>query len=91
MNTELSKMMELYDVLSLNDKRNEFSLLLSKSNEIINTLLKMEQIENDLNIKNYNSSSDSKMTEDEMLTFLYEDMWNIKNKLLTLLIFKSNS
>jgi len=31
------------------------------------------------------------MTEDQMLTFLYEDVWNIKNKLLTLLIFKSNS
>ena len=91
MRTELNKMMELYDGLSLNDKRNEFSSLLEKSNEIINTLLKMEQIENDLKIKNYNSASDSKMTEGEMLTFLYEDMWNIKNKLLTLLIFKSNS
>jgi len=91
MNKELTQMMELYDGLSLNDKRNEFSSLLEKSSEIINTLLKMEQIENDLKIKNYNSATDSEMTEDQMLTFLYEDVWNIKNKLLTLLIFKSNS
>jgi len=44
MNKELTQMMELYDGLSLNDKRNEFSSLLEKSSEIINTLLKMEKI-----------------------------------------------
>jgi len=28
------------------------------------------------------------MTEDEILTFFYEDLWNIKNKVLSLLISK---
>ncbi len=84
------EMMRLYNELSINDKRNEFSSLLEKTNQIVSELLKIEQIPNDLTIKNYNSTSDSKLTEGEMYTFLYEDLWNIKNRLLTFLILKSS-
>ena len=84
------EMMRLYNELSINDKRNEFSSLLEKTNQIVSELLKIEQIPSDLTIKNYNSSSDSKLTEGEMYTFLYEDLWNLKNRLLTFLILKSS-
>ena len=50
----------------------------------------MEQIENNLKIKNYDANKDLYLSESQILTYFYEDMWNIKNKLLTLLIFKSN-
>ena len=90
MNSSHEEMMRLYDELSMNDKRNEFSSLLEKTNQIVSELLKIEQLQNDLKIKNYNSLYDSKLTESQMFTFLYEDLWNVKNRLLTLLILKSN-
>lgn len=84
------KMMELYKELSINEKRNEFSSLLEKTNQIITELLRVEQIKNDLDIKNYNALDDSKLTEDEIFAFFYEDLWNVKNRLLTFLILKSS-
>ena len=84
------KMMELYKELSINEKRNEFSSLLEKTNQLITELLRVEQIENDLEIKNYNALDDANMTEDEIFTFFYEDLWNVKNRLLTFLILKSS-
>ena len=84
------EMMLLYDKLNINEKRNEFSSLLEKTNQIISELLKMEQIENDLKIKNYNALDDVLMSEAEVFTFLYEDLWNIKNRLLSFLILKSS-
>ena len=84
------KMMELYKELSINEKRNEFSSLLEKTNQLITELLRVEQIENDLSIKNYNALDDANKTEDEIFTFFYEDLWNVKNRLLTFLILKSS-
>ena len=84
------KMMELYKELSINEKRNEFSSLLEKTNQLITELLREEQIENDLDIKNYNALDDANLTEDEIFTFFYEDLWNVKNRLLTFLILKSS-
>ena len=84
------KMMELYKQLSTNEKRNEFSSLLEKTNQLITELLRVEQIENDLSIKNYNALDDANKTEDEIFTFFYEDLWNVKNRLLTFLILKSS-
>ena len=90
MSRSYEEMMLLYSKLDINDKRNEFSSLLEKTNQLIDELLKMEQIENDIKIKNYDSSKNSNLTEDEVFTFFYEDLWNIKNRLLTLLILNSN-
>lgn len=90
MKSSYEEMMLLYSQLSLNEKRNEFSSLLEKTNELISEVLKMDQIQNDMKIKNYNAMNDHALTEDEIFTFFYEDLWNIKNRLLTLLILKSN-
>ena len=90
MNSSYEEMMLLYSQLSINEKRNEFSSLLEKTNQLIGELLKMEQIENDMKIKNYDAMKDHSLTEDESFTFFYEDMWNIKNRLLALLILKSS-
>ena len=89
MKSSYEKMMLLYSQLNINEKRNEFSLLLEKTNELISELLKMDQIQNDMKIKNYNTMNDHTLNEDEIFTFFYEDLWNIKNRLLTLLILKS--
>ena len=90
MKSSYEEMMLLYSQLSTNEKRNEFSSLLEKTNELIGEVLKMDQIQNDMKIKNYNAMEDYELTEDEVFTFFYEDLWNIKNRLLTLLILKSN-
>ena len=90
MKSSHEEMMLLYSQLNINEKRNEFSTLLEKTNELIGELLKMDQIQNDMKIKNYNAMNDHFLTEDEVFTFFYEDLWNIKNRLLTLLILKSN-
>lgn len=90
MKSSHEEMMLLYSQLNINEKRNEFSSLLEKTNELIGELLKMDQIQNDMKIKNYNAMDDNLLTEDEIFTFFYEDLWNIKNRLLTLLILKSN-
>ena len=90
MNNSHEQMMKLYDDLNINEKRNEFSSLLEKTNQLIGELLKMEQIESDLTIKNYNALDDAIMNESQAFTFFYEDLWNIKNRLLSFLILKSS-
>lgn len=90
MNTSYEEMLLLYSQLNMNEKRNEFSSLLEKTNQLISELLKMEQIENDMKIKNYDAMKDHSLNEDEIFTFFYEDLWNIKNRLLALLILKSS-
>jgi hypothetical protein len=90
MSKSYEDMMLLYSKLDINDKRNEFSSLLEKTNELISEILKIEEIENDTKIKNYDANKNSNLTEDEIFTFFYEDLWNIKNRLLALLILNSS-
>ena len=90
MSSSYEEMMLLYSGLNINEKRNEFSSLLEKTNQLVGEVLKMEQIENDMKIKNYDAMKDYNLTEDEIFTFFYEDLWNIKNRLLALLILKSS-
>ena len=47
MNKNYENMMLLYSKLDINYKRNEFSSLLEKTNQLIDELLKIEQIEDD--------------------------------------------
>ena len=89
MKSSHEEMMLLYSQLSLNEKRNEFSSLLEKTNRLIDEILRVEQIQNSIEIKNYDAISDNTLTEDEAFTFFYEDLWNIKNKILALLIAKN--
>ena len=90
MSKSYEDMMLLYSKFDINDKRNEFSSLLEKTNELISEILKMEQILSDTKIKNYDTNKNSNLTEDEIFTFFYEDLWNIKNRLLALLILNSS-
>ena len=42
-----------------------------------------------ISAKNYNKNNDNGKNEDEILTFFYEDLINIKNKLLLLVAIDS--
>ena len=77
--------------------KNSFSRLntIEKRNQISNELLfiasliktKEEQLKlpSVLNVKNYDTNIQSSLTENEMLDFLYEDIYSIKRELITLL------
>ena len=90
MSKSYEEMMILYSRLDKNDKINEFSLLLEKTNQLISEILKMEKIENYTEIKKYDPIENNNLTENETFTFFYENLWNIKNKLLALLILNSS-
>lgn len=82
MNRELK---EAFDILDINTKRNQIS------NELIliHELIKNYEIKRKVNpitiVKNYDLINDEELNEDEMLTFLYEDIYNIEQELITLL------
>ena len=81
-------MINLYKKLNTNEKRNEFSQTLIKLDSLINELLisKNINISEFKNAKNYNSVKQVLQTEDDILLFFYDDIWNIKEKVLALLI-----
>lgn len=71
--------------LDTNNKRNKISDELMAIKELINTIEKNSNIPTNLKIKNYDQNNNSDMTEDEILTFFYEDIFNIENELITLM------
>jgi len=79
------EMKNAYKMLDINNKRNQLS------NELIMMYELIKKFENDRGInpitqvKNYDSLNDYDMTEDEILTFFYEDVYNIEQELITLL------
>lgn len=80
------KMIQLYKELNTNDKRNEFSSLVEKIDFLVTQIMNQNGIENKIEkVKNYDSVSQSYQTEDDMLLFFYEDLWNIKSKILAIL------
>ena len=66
---------QLYQQLNIQDKRNEFSDLLEK-----------KDLQAPVTVKNYNKNEHSSLKEDEILTFFYEDVTNIKNKIMALAV-----
>ena len=78
-------MMNLYKKLNIDNKRNEFSSLLLKVDTLLNTLLAQKELNNNTTVKNYDINAGSKFNEDETLTFFYEDLWSLKNKILLLM------
>lgn len=83
------EMVNLYKKLSNNEKRNELSSLLVKTDKLLDELLAREDIKMKIQSKNYDKLENIDMTEEDVLLFFYEDLWNIKNKVLTLLASKS--
>ena len=81
------EMIKYYRQLNTNEKRNEISSLLLKLDQLMNQLMIQNNIDiaNFKNVKNYDSINQALNKEDEMLLFLYDDIWNLKNKVLALL------
>ena len=82
MSTEL---INSFDVLDINTKRNQISDELIIIHELIKKYEEMKNITPITKVKNYDTNNDRDMTEAEMLTFLYEDIYNIQQELITLL------
>lgn len=78
-------MMDLYKQLSLANQRNEFSSLLMKMDDLLNVLIAKKNLQDATKVKNYDVNIGSNLSESDMLAFFYEDIWNLKNKILMLL------
>lgn len=81
------EMIKLYKELNTNEKRNELSNLLIKIDQLINQVLLNQNINYDYlkSVKNYDSTIQALEKEDDMLLFFYDDVWNLKTKILALL------
>ncbi len=83
---DTKRIIELYTELSLIDKRNELSSLIQKIDELLTTSLNNKNIKIDSKSKNFNIKENNNMDENEMLAFIYEDLLEIKNKLLLMMV-----
>lgn len=79
------EMLNSFDVLDINTKRNQISYELMIIHKLITEYENVNGIKSITKVKNYDSNNDKDMTEAEMLTFLYEDIYNIEQELITLL------
>lgn len=80
------KMIELYKQLKTNEKRNELSSLIEKLDQLVTQMMIQKGMHNTFKqVKNYDSINQKMETEDDILLFFYEDIWNIKSKILALL------
>jgi hypothetical protein len=59
-------------------------------NDILTVMLKELGYEDNTTVKNYDKNKDNDLDENEILTFFYEDLWTIKNKLLLLYSLNNN-
>lgn len=74
-----------FDILDINTKRNQISDELVIIYELIKRFENTKNINPITNVKNYDSIKDANLSETEMLTFLYEDIYNIQQELISLL------
>lgn len=82
MNEEFKK---AFSNLSINEKRNQISNELMTIAELVKLEEHRFHLPSILTVKDYDSNNNSKLTESEMLDFLYEDIYNIQKELITLL------
>lgn len=86
-----TKIIENFDVLDVNTKRNQISNELMIIGELIKNYEMKYNISTLLNVKNYDQTNDKELDESQILTFFYEDIYNIQQELITLLnIFEIN-
>ena len=74
-----------FDVLDVNTKRNQISDELIIIYELIKSFEHKNNIIPITNIKNYDIIKDKNLSEAEILTFFYEDIYNIQQELISLL------
>lgn len=79
------EMKDAYMQLDINDKRNQLSDELLIIFELIKSFENLKGINPISKVKNYDKINDSGLNEDEILTFFYEDVYNIQQELITLL------
>ena len=80
-----TKIIENFDVLDVNTKRNQISNELIIIGELIKNYEMKYNISTLLNVKNYDQTNDKELDESQILTFFYEDIYNIQQELITLL------
>ena len=61
-----------------------------KMDDMLNILIAKKDLQDTKKVKNYDINTDSNLSEKEMLVFFYEDIWNLKNKIISLLVSESN-
>lgn len=79
------EMKNAYMQLDINNKRNQLSDELLIIFELIKRYENAKGINPVTQVKNYDTVNDKNLNEDEMLTFFYEDVYNIQQELITLL------
>ena len=79
------EMKNAYSMLDISNKRNQLSNELLIIFELIKKYENTKGIEPITQIKNYDIANDDNLNEDEILTFFYEDIYNIEQELITLL------
>ena len=84
MEETIKNMLDSYDKLSINDKRNELNTLFLEMNAIITKMFNLFEVDETFKIKNYDINRDGILDESKMLNFTYEDAWKIKQNLVLL-------
>ena len=74
-----------FDILDIDEKRNQISNELMRINAYIAQLELKNNIKNSTEIKNYNPVEDNMLDESEILTYFYEDIYNIEQELVKIL------
>lgn len=69
-----------YDNLDLDDKKNKLSDELLMIEQLLKAIEKKYGLVSDFKIKNYRSGSN--MNEDEFISFIYEDIFEIQKQLI---------
>ena len=79
------ELLNSFDMLDINTKRNQISDELIIIHELIKKYEEIKNITPITKVKNYDTTNDKDLSEAEMLTFFYEDIYNIQQELITLL------
>ena len=78
-----------FEELDIDDKKNKLSNELIFIGELLKQLKVYHQIEPNINIKNYDLNL--KLSEEEFLSFIYEDIFEIEKQIITILYSIQNN